>query len=119
NRTVPVTFSVENPRAILKVEMFVEAHIPIGPPAKVLLIPASAVLSEEATYAVYVETEPGVYRRRLVQLGQRKDPMVVITSGLEKGDKVVSIGAQTLRSESLKGEIPAEEEEKEKVEKKR
>ena len=38
--------------------------------------------------------------------------MVVVTAGLRKGERVVSVGAQTLRSESMKSEIPAEEEEK-------
>lgn len=114
NRTVPVIFSVENRGAVLKVEMFVEAHIPVGPPAKALLIPSTAVVSEQGAYSVYVETEPGVYRRKIVQLGQHKDGMVVVTAGLGKGERVVSVGAQTLRSESLKGEIPAEEEEKKK-----
>jgi membrane fusion protein, heavy metal efflux system len=113
NRTVPVIFSAENRRGILKLGMFVEAHIPIGPPAKALLVPSSSVLSEEGAYSVYVETEPGVYRRKTVQLGQRTDAMVVITSGLEKGERVVSVGAASLRSESLKGQIPVEEEERE------
>ena len=39
--------------------------------------------------------------------------MVVVVSGLEREDKVVSVGAQTLRSESLKGQIPVEADEKE------
>ncbi len=112
NRTVPVVFSVENRGTDLKIEMFVEAHIPTGPPAKELVIPSSAVLSEEGSYSVYVETEPGVFRRKAVKLGQRKDTRVVVTSGLEKGEKVVTIGAQALRSESLRGEIPVESEEK-------
>jgi cobalt-zinc-cadmium efflux system membrane fusion protein len=118
NRTVPVIFSVENRHTDLKIEMFVEAHIPTGPPAKVLVIPTSAVLSEEGSYSVYVETGPGVFRRKAVKLGQRKDTRVVVTSGLEKGEKVVTVGAAALRSESLKGEIPVEMEEKEKAEKK-
>lgn len=54
-----------------------------------------------------------MYRRKTVQLGQRRGEMVVITAGLEKGEKVVVVGAQTLRSESKKGEIPVEAEEKE------
>jgi membrane fusion protein, heavy metal efflux system len=117
NRTVSVIFSVANRGAALKIAMFVEARIPIGTLAPALVIPASALLSEQDAYAVYVETAPGTYERRTVAIGQRKDDIVVVTSGLQKGEKVVSVGAQTLRSESLKSQIPVEEEEKEQEEK--
>jgi len=117
NRTVPVIFSVENRAASLKIEMFVETRIPIGALVPALVIPSASLLSEQGTYAVYVETSPGTYQRRAVEIGQRKDDMVVVTAGLQKGERVVAIGAQTLRGESLKGQIPVEEEEKEREEK--
>jgi hypothetical protein len=40
--------------------------------------------------------------------------MVVILSGLSKGDKVVAVGAQSLRGESRKAEIPVDEDDKDK-----
>ena len=65
-----------------------------------------------SVYAVYVETGPGTYEHRAVEIGQRKDDNVVIISGLKPGERVVSVGAQTLRGESLKGQIPADEDDK-------
>jgi cobalt-zinc-cadmium efflux system membrane fusion protein len=94
--------------------MFVQVRIPTGSTAKALVIPSSAVLSTENASAVYVETQPGAFSRRTVQLGQRSGASVVVISGLNKGEKVVSVGAQALLSESRKAEIPVDTDEKEK-----
>jgi membrane fusion protein, heavy metal efflux system len=113
-RTVQAIFDVDNRVGALKIEMFVEARIPTGPQSTVLMIPASAVLVEAGTSYVYLESQPGAYARRVVALGDRKDGAIVVTSGLARGDKVVTVGAGALRSESLKREIPVEEDDKDK-----
>jgi cobalt-zinc-cadmium efflux system membrane fusion protein len=112
NRTAPVIFSVDNRTSALRIDMFVEAHIPTGPPSKVLIVPASAVLAEGPAPAVYVETQAGVYVRKDVGLGDRNGDTLVVSSGLKKGDKIVTVGAGALRSESMKSEIPAEADDK-------
>jgi multidrug efflux pump subunit AcrA (membrane-fusion protein) len=53
-----------------------------------------------------------MYRRQVVTLGDRQDDTIAVTGGLKTGEKVVSVGAQVLRSESLKGEIPADADDK-------
>jgi membrane fusion protein, heavy metal efflux system len=112
NRTVQVIFDVDNRAGVLKIEMFVEARIPTGPRSTALMIPASAVLVEAGSSYVFLESEPGVYVRRVVTLGGRKDDAIVVTSGLTKGDKVVTVGTGVLRSASLKSEIPVDEDDK-------
>ena len=42
--------------------------------------------------------------------GQRRGEKMVISGGLQAGEKVVSVGAQALNSETLKGLIPVLEE---------
>lgn len=117
NRTVPMIFAVENTAKTLKIGMYVEAHIRTGAPAKALLVPASAVLSDQNGDFVYVQIEPGVYRLRTVRLGARKDDLVAIASGLQAGEKVVSVGAESLLSESRKAEIPVDADSDDKKEK--
>jgi cobalt-zinc-cadmium efflux system membrane fusion protein len=117
NRTVPMIFAVKNREAALKLEMYVEARIPSGPAKHALLIPSSAVLSDRGQYSVYVQTQPGIYSSRTVQLGEHKGNLVAVTSGLQKGDKVVSVGAQSLLSESRKNEIPVDTDSDDKKEK--
>jgi cobalt-zinc-cadmium efflux system membrane fusion protein len=109
NRTVPVTFAVDNPDVSLKIGMTAEAHVATGPSAKALLVPTSAVLFEEGQSVVYVESELNVFHRRAITTSERKEDLIVVTSGLNAGEKVVSVGAASLRSESLKGQIPTGE----------
>jgi cobalt-zinc-cadmium efflux system membrane fusion protein len=109
NRTVPVTFNVANSGGALKIGMYVDVRIPTGPEAKALTIPAAAVLPEQGSTSVFVETQPGVYLKRVVTLGERAGGAAVVMSGLSKGERVVSTGAQMLRSESLKAQIPVED----------
>lgn len=110
NRTVGFIYSADNPEGFLKANMFIEARIPTTTSTLAVVIPASALLSEEAADAVYVETQPGVFARRLVERGQREGDMVVIRAGLEAGEQIVTLGGQTLASESRKSEIPTEAE---------
>jgi membrane fusion protein, heavy metal efflux system len=108
NRTLTVIFEADNPDGSLKIGMTAEARIPTGPSDRVMLIPVSALLSVEGRTAVYVETEPGVYQLRTIIAGQRNGGKVMVTQGLEAGEKVVIVGAGTLRSEALKSQIPTE-----------
>lgn len=109
NRTVPVTFAVDNSDGSLKIGMTAEALVPTGAATKALLVPASAVLFEEGQSVVYVESEPNVFRRRAVTTGDRRGDNTVVTSGLNAGEKVVSVGAASLRGETFKGQIPTGE----------
>jgi cobalt-zinc-cadmium efflux system membrane fusion protein len=108
NRTVPVTFAVANSDGSLKIGMTAEAQVAVGPVAKALLVPSSAILLEANRSFVFVESEPGVYRRRDITTGERRGDNTVVTSGLNAGEKVVSVGAESLRSETLKGQIQKE-----------
>lgn len=107
NRTIKAIYEVNNRSGELKVGLTAEARIRTGPQMKVLLIPFASVLQEEAESFVFVETEPGVYRRRRITMGERNGDRVVV-SGLTAGEKVVTAGAASLRSEMLKGQIPKE-----------
>src|SRR5262249_26617830 len=90
NRTVPVTFAVPNSNQNLKIEMAIEARIPTGKPQKTIVVPAAAILSEQGTSSVFVETQPDVFQRRVVTAGARRAGNIAILDGLSAGEKVVS-----------------------------
>lgn len=113
NRSATVIFAADNPDGALKIGMTAEARIPGGERARALLIPASAALTEEGRSIVFVEVEAGVYQRRRVAVGERNGESVVVISGLKAGEKVVSVGAASLRSETLRDQIESEDDEKE------
>src|SRR5262245_13619054 len=110
NRTIPITFAVPNSDRNLKIEMAIEARIPTGTPQKTILVPVAAILSEQGISSVFVESQPGVFKRRVVTPGLRRGGNVAIVAGLSAGEKVVSIGAQSLNSDALKSLIPVDEE---------
>jgi len=110
NRTIPVRFAVPNSDQNLKIEMAIEARIPTGSPQKTIVIPAAAILFDQGISSVFVEAQPGVFQRRVVTPGLRRGGNVAIVAGLSAGEKVVSVGAQSLNSEALKSLIPADEE---------
>ena len=110
NRNATAIFAVSNPDNSLKVGMTAEARIPTGARARAVLVPASAVLSDEGQSFVYVETAAGVFRRRTITTGARDGDKLAVASGLNAGDKVVTIGAQSLRSETFRGQLSTEPE---------
>ena len=95
-RTLKVRVVLKNPGRQLKPEMFASIHIR-KPPTKALVLPSSAVLREGGDTSVMVETKPGTYERRLVNLQSATTNNVVIASGLKPGETVVTEGAALLR----------------------
>src|SRR6185312_14374398 len=93
-RSVSARVQVYNPDGILKQGMYVQARIQSHRQYRGLLIPVSAVLrNDENLPYVYVVDPDGSYARRSVTLGGRVGNRVVISQGLQTGDKVVVDGS--------------------------
>jgi membrane fusion protein, copper/silver efflux system len=108
-RTVKVRVELPNPGMRLKPDMFVTAVIK-SPLPSALAVPSSAVIDTGKRQVVWVETQPGMFQPRDVQVGARIDDKVQIVSGLSEGDKVAATGAYLIDSESqLKGGSGAQE----------
>jgi multidrug efflux system membrane fusion protein len=110
NRNATAIFAAGNPDHSLKVGMTAEARIPTGSRVRAVLVPASAVLSDEGQSFVYVETVPAVFRRRAVTTGARDGDQLAVTSGLNPNEKVITVGAQSLRGETFRGQLSTEPE---------
>ncbi len=101
--TVKARVEMANPGYKLKPDMFVNAIIRI-PLVKGIVIPVTAVIDTGKRQVVWVETSPGMFEPRDVQVGERVDDKVQILSGLKSGDKVAVSGGYLIDSESqLKG----------------
>jgi len=102
-RTVKARVQMANPGMKLKPDMFVNAIIKI-PLGSAIVVPVTAVLDTGKRQAVWVETSPGMFEPRDVQVGQRTDDKLQILSGIKAGDKVAVSGSYLIDSESqLKG----------------
>ena len=98
-RTVKARVELANPGMRLKPEMFVNAiiRVPLSPS---LVVPITAVMNTGKRQVVWVESSPGMFESRTVQLGQQSGEKVQILSGLQAGDKVAVSGGYLIDSES-------------------
>jgi len=91
NRSVKVTIQTRNPGEALKSGMYANGEIRIRVEPKAMVIPRSALISEEVappSAAVYV-VEAGVVRRRQVRVGGTREDRVWIEDGLAENDWII------------------------------
>jgi len=91
NRRSKTRILVKNMNNKLMPNMFADVKIAI-PVAKQCLIPLSAILMNNDTTSVFVETKPWVFVRRNITLGQEDGENVRVASGLHAGDRIVVLG---------------------------
>jgi Cu(I)/Ag(I) efflux system membrane fusion protein len=66
-----------------------------------ITVPSNAVLRDSKGANVWIQTKPGVYEIRMVKTGIAENDAIEITSGLTKGEVVVTSGAYLLNSEYI------------------
>ena len=97
-RTTPVRIVTGNPRGILKKDMFVEAVIHTSTRTNILVVPLSAVLRDDNNEPlVYVQARPGEFAQRPVRTGAEQSGFVVVASGLNEGEEIVTDGSLFLQ----------------------
>jgi len=92
-RRVIVRSELPNANRELKAEMFASFKITTSEGAPAPAVPVEAIIWDGDVATVWVETEPKVFRRRVVQVSTQENGLVEITSGVEQGEKVVARGA--------------------------
>jgi len=92
-RRVMVRSEVGNPEGILKSEMFASFKIGIAEPSATPAVPTEAVIREGDVATVWVETEPMLFKRRVVEIGIQQNGLTQVRSGLAPGERVVARGA--------------------------
>jgi Cu(I)/Ag(I) efflux system membrane fusion protein len=98
-RTVKVRAQIANPGLRLKPDMFVNVSLKI-PLGDALVVPVAAVMDTGRRKVAWVETRPGVFEPRDVQVGARVGDRLQIVSGLARGDKVAASGGYLIDSEA-------------------
>jgi membrane fusion protein (multidrug efflux system) len=95
SRDLVVEAVVENPDRTLRPGMFVVAYLTLGD-APVPVVPRLAVRSEGPVHRVFVIAGNDL-EERLVQLGDERDGLVAVVSGLGKGERVAARVTPELR----------------------
>jgi cobalt-zinc-cadmium efflux system membrane fusion protein len=87
-RTIKIRGVVSNPDRRLKAEMLATARFERTFPGSVV-VPATAVLLRGTRQSAFVETRPGEFERRALELDYEGPQQVVVSSGLKAGEQVV------------------------------
>jgi cobalt-zinc-cadmium efflux system membrane fusion protein len=96
-QTVPVRIRLQNVNHAFRPNSYVNVSFSTTQSGEtVVLVPSAAVVSDGAESVVFVEVEPGTYKRQAVQLGRQTKEKTEIVAGLKEGQKVVTQGALLL-----------------------
>lgn len=94
--TVKVTLAVADQTGSLRPGMFARARIVYEIRENTLLVPAAAVLAEDAESSVFV-VEDGIAKRRPITTGLESGERIEVISGLEGSEQVIVVGHSALR----------------------
>jgi multidrug efflux pump subunit AcrA (membrane-fusion protein) len=73
----------------------------VGEPAAGVVVPRAAVVRHQGAAWVYLQNDGTNFTRRVLALDRPTGNGWFVTNGVAPGDRVVTIGAQTLLSEEL------------------
>jgi RND family efflux transporter MFP subunit len=90
--TLAVRAIFQNANRVLLPGYFVRVRVPVGEPENALLIPDSAIGSDQGGRYVLVVDKDNFVEQRKVEIGPRVDERRVIDSGLNPQDRVVIAG---------------------------
>jgi membrane fusion protein, heavy metal efflux system len=103
-RTAMARIEVANPDRRLKPGMFAGVEIDKAARRAALRVPENALVLLQGQMMAFVAREEA-FEPRPVEIGERNGGMVIVTSGLEPGDRVVVAGAYALKARLLKSQI--------------
>jgi membrane fusion protein (multidrug efflux system) len=94
-RNVKMKAMAKNPHYRLKPGFFAEVSIQTGSNPNALVIPESALFSQEGRYFVFA-VQDRITHRKEVEIGHRFEGKVEILKGIQKGEQVVTVGQEQL-----------------------
>ncbi|MDR3612552.1 MAG: efflux RND transporter periplasmic adaptor subunit [Candidatus Obscuribacterales bacterium] len=110
SRTVSVRVVVNNPSGVLKPGMLVLAKAEEGTSSTpIVAVDNEAIQDINGKAYVFVQTSPNTYKKQEIQKGAKNSRYTAVLQGLSVGQRVVTKGSFTLKSEVLKGELLPDE----------
>lgn len=107
---VPLLFRLSGTRFGLRPGLAVTAYLAANAAAHSgLVIPQAAIVRMGGKAYVYVQTNSVKFERRLVSLDQPTTGGYAVGAGFSAGDRVVTVGAQSLLSEEFKSQMTTDE----------
>ena len=97
SRTVDVLYSLTRPDPRLRVGGLVRVSLPAGADFTGVVIPRSAIISDDGREVVYVQVDGEHFEERQVRTGPRQGALIGVTDGLTGDERVVVRGAHVVR----------------------
>lgn len=107
SRTISLIYEINNEDETLQTGLFTTVSIDTERKENVLTVPETALIEEEGTYSVFVQLGGESFDKREVVTGIRNRGHVEIVSGLEEGERIVTVNAYRVKMASLSSEAPA------------
>jgi RND family efflux transporter MFP subunit len=99
-RTFLGNILIDNPNYLLRPGMFVKADIVINHKDSVIVIPKSIILSRQRGKTIFVIDRSGLASERIIRTGLENLTDVEVTGGLQKNERIVTVGFETLSTRS-------------------
>jgi RND family efflux transporter MFP subunit len=96
-RTVPITYSLENPGKVLKTGMMLTLCVEGKTSESCVAIPESAIVDMEGKPTAFVQLAGEVFIKRDLVLGIKDGGLVQIIGGIKAGERVVTSNAYSVR----------------------
>jgi RND family efflux transporter MFP subunit len=97
-RTYAARFTIENPDDSVALGMTATVVLSRPTDAMIAKVPLAAILNRGAGPTVYRVDDTGVLERRPVTVSSFNEVVAFITSGIEDGDEIVTLGVQMLQA---------------------
>lgn len=98
-RSFKAMINIENKDLLMRPGMFAKGEIIVASVDSTIVIPKNVILSKQRGNTVFV-VDKGLAQERIVRFGLENPDEVQIISGLEKNDRLVIKGFETLRNRS-------------------
>ncbi len=103
-RTITARANIDNHNRQLKPDMLITILLK-SKPEQVPAIPDSAVVRENNQTHVFIESTPGIFKLKPVQLGEAYEGFLQVKDGLTVGDRIVLSGAFHVNNERKRKEM--------------
>ncbi|MDE6486566.1 MAG: efflux RND transporter periplasmic adaptor subunit [Muribaculaceae bacterium] len=103
---VPVYFEFDNDGTIAPGAVVDAWLTEAGSGAPVISLPRTAIAEQQGSHFVYVRLDEDCYRKLPVRLGASDGVRVVVVSGLQGGENVVTSGVTAVRLAETSGVVP-------------
>ncbi len=103
---IPIAFEINNTSGIIPGSI-AEVYLKFSELQNVLIVPVAALIEEQGSFFVYVQTGGESFQKREIKLGASDGLNVQVLSGIAEGERVVTKGAYQIKLSTASGTLPA------------